>query len=468
MGRNRRRLNTESETAKGWLEGPYTPEEITEKLGTPDWAPCHRFGIDQGKKIRQIDDLSRNFTNACASIPDRVNLDGVDEILAVAKTWSELIDQATRNLGKFHARWQDGTITTHWMHKDFRKKEHQRLNGSTLDLAHAYRQLAVEEGHKRYSVVGVPKDGKTHYYLSHALLFGASANVLNFNRAARALNFCVHKCAGAPVTNFFDDYVLVAPAPIAKFMYKGMKNVLEILGWTLKEDSINDPETQFTGLGVVFEFGEDARTITVKNKKSRMEKLEKEIHKITDKEGPMLLSLAQVSVLRGKMVFSISQIAGRVGAIPLNLLSKHNGGRIKEDLRRALLWWVEAAVHRAKPRTVKVGDERRPILIFTDGAHEETVTGYGGVMIDPESSEVAAFGRNMGERLQAKLSVAGKKKQIIGQAELYPAVVARRLWKEKIHGRDVVHFIDNDSAKFVLIKGTSPCLESAWLIQSLD
>lgn len=75
-------------------------------------------------------------------------------------------------------------------------------------------------------MVGFSKDGKTNYYLTHALLFGASANVLNCYRAARALNFCVHKCAGAPVTNFFDDYVVVAPAPIAKFMYKGMKNVL--------------------------------------------------------------------------------------------------------------------------------------------------------------------------------------------------------------------------------------------------
>lgn len=58
-------LNPESETAKGWLEGPFTPEGITERLGTTDWAPCHRFGVDQGKKIRTIDNLSRNFTNAC-------------------------------------------------------------------------------------------------------------------------------------------------------------------------------------------------------------------------------------------------------------------------------------------------------------------------------------------------------------------------------------------------------------------
>ena len=268
------------------------------------------------------------------------------------------------------------------------------------------------------------------------------------------------------MTNFFDDFVLVAPAPIAKFMYKGMIAVLEILGWKLKQDSIVSPDVRFTGLGVVFNFEEDARTISVENKKSRMEKIKEQILELTDRSGQMLLSLAQVAILRGKMVFSISQVAGRVGAIPLNLLSKHNGGKIREDLRRALLWWVEAAVHRAKPRTVKAGDERRPILIFTDGAHEETETGYGGVMIDPEDNEVAAFGRNMGKHLQARLSVAGKKKQIIGQAELYPAVVARRLWKEKIQGRDVIHFIDNDSAKFVLIKGTSPCLESAWLTQS--
>ena len=60
----------------------------------------------------------------------------------------------------------------------------------------------------------------------------------------------------------------------------------------------------------------------------------------------------------------------------------------------------------------------------------------------------------------------GKKKQIIGQAELYPAICARKLWKEKIKGRDVIHFVDNDRARIALIKGASPCFESAWLVQS--
>ena len=170
--------------------------------------------------------------------------------------------------------------------------------------------------------------------------------------------------------------------------------------------------------------------------------------------------------MRGKMVFSASQVRGRVGAVTFNLLNKHGGGRIRPDLDTALGWWEEAVCRRSKPRKVKVGDGKPPILIFTDGAHETEAAGYGGIMIDPLSGEVAGFGRNMGETMKRRLTVQGKKQQIIGQAELYPAIVARRLWKHKIQGRDVIHMVDNDSARFALIKGSSPCLESAWLVQS--
>ena len=42
--------NPDSEPAKGWLEGLYIADQISDKLGTEEWAPCHRFGIDQGKR----------------------------------------------------------------------------------------------------------------------------------------------------------------------------------------------------------------------------------------------------------------------------------------------------------------------------------------------------------------------------------------------------------------------------------
>ena len=37
------------------------------------------------------------------------------------------------------------------------------------------------------------------------------------------------------------------------------------------------------------------------------------------------------------------------------------------------------------------------------------------------------------------------------------------MWKEKFRGRKVLHFIDNNAARFALIKGSSPNLDNAWL-----
>ena len=64
--------------------------------------------------------------------------------------------------------------------------------------------------------------------------------------------------------------------------------------------------------------------------------------------------------------------------------------------------------------------------------------------------QVAGFGRYMKKEMLNRLSVQGKKKQIIGQAELYPVICARRLWRKKLAGRDVIHFVDNDSARYAL------------------
>ncbi len=57
----------------------------------------------------------------------------------------------------------------------------------------------------------------------------------------------------------------------------------------------------------------------------------------------------------------------------------------------------------------------------------------------------------------------GQKRQVVGQAELLPCLLARRLWAERLRGRLVVHFVDNEAARFALIKGTPPTVDSAWI-----
>ena len=124
------------------------------------------------------------------------------------------------------------------------------MKGSCIDLEAACKQLAVREDHKRYSVVGLPRQGKTQYYVLNALAFGASADVLHFNRAARALNYLVHEKAGSTVTNFFDDFVCIAPSVVVDAMYERTQRILNMMGWKLKPKSLNPPDFEFTALVV--------------------------------------------------------------------------------------------------------------------------------------------------------------------------------------------------------------------------
>eukprot|EP00971_Amphidinium_carterae_P067997 1345761-Amphidinium_carterae.1 len=47
------------ETTKGWLEGPYTVAELSQKLGQT-FAMSRRFGLRQHEKVRLIDDLAES------------------------------------------------------------------------------------------------------------------------------------------------------------------------------------------------------------------------------------------------------------------------------------------------------------------------------------------------------------------------------------------------------------------------
>ena len=53
---------------------------------------------------------------------------------------------------------------------------------------------------------------------------------------------------------------------------------------------------------------------------------------------------------------------------------------------------------------------------------------------------------------------------MVGQAELYPVLLARMQWKRFLRGRRVIVFIDNDSARQAFVKGSSPILQSAEIV----
>ena len=47
---------TRTEVERGWLSGPFTPSQLSEKYGS--WIGAKRFGIKEGNEIRAIDDYT--------------------------------------------------------------------------------------------------------------------------------------------------------------------------------------------------------------------------------------------------------------------------------------------------------------------------------------------------------------------------------------------------------------------------
>ena len=101
------------EVQRGWAEGPYTKDQISDILGDSKWVAARRFGVIQGQKCRQIDDFSRFFVNGCTTCDEHIDLDGVDQTVNLAKTWIDLIEEAKARDGWFTARWEDGKETKH-------------------------------------------------------------------------------------------------------------------------------------------------------------------------------------------------------------------------------------------------------------------------------------------------------------------------------------------------------------------
>ena len=82
-------------------------------------------------------------------------------------------------------------------------------------------------------------------------------------------------------------------------------------------------------------------------------------------------------------------------------------------------------------------------------------------MYDPEDEACEMAGKYMDNGLLDYFSHSGAKTQIVGQAELLPLLLAKQLWAKRMANRPVIYVIDNEAAKYVLIKGYSPSRQRA-------
>ena len=437
---------TMDEAKAGWLQGPFSSEkEVSEHLGRSDWSLMRRFGVRQGGKLRPIDDACDSDLNSTFTSAMKLKLQDGDFCISLA------MEIAKRVVGK------PGVVPREW-------------SGRCLDLSGAYKQMAVCEQHRSLCVLLLrDADGHPIFFISSALVFGASASVYAFLRIARALSFLMNVVLEIPHANFFDDYPILVPSEDAEQVGLLCTKFLHLLGWKHAEIGEGHKGLPFAKSFDVLGLHLDVSCIssgilTVANKLGRVDRL---LERLREIQESAVLSRHEGQVLLGLLRYAAGFFGGRTLRYVCEDLNAivHHGHHpspvaVKMLCRRAI-----TALESSKPLQLKADMPSSPVHLFTDGSWEKGVAGVGAVFFDSHDGSAEVYGGEMPKDMVESLQQTDGD-HLIGQIETYAVVVMRIHLAHRFSGRRVIIWTDNEGCRFGLIKDRSKSHTMDTLIRS--
>lgn len=450
--------STMAEADKGWLEGPLTSLEVSNKVGSL-WTPSRRFGILQGSKIRNIDDLSEFAVNQAYGTPEKLDLGGVDEVVALASQWLK----AART--DVEIRLSSGQVLRGKLHPELKEEDARELVGRCLDLKSAYKQVALRPSDQANAVLSVYDPGSdcVKFFVSKVLPFGATGAVMGFNRAARAIRDILQSLFSLPIVNYFDDFPHVDLSKCADRSQAVMEEVLQLLGWTVSlEPKKRLPACkQFQVLGVVVDLSRTQQeVVVVSNKPERVEELRRAREEI---ELANEISPAVAARIQGRLIYAEAQCSGRWLTPLLEPI------RARATMPRCVKWLsaeildalrvCESMMQVAPSRSICAVPNEPPCVVFTDGACEENLTSCGAVIFSPRHAKVIVFGFQVPPEILKVWKKDGNV-QLIAQAEMLPIAIVKRQFRSLLQGARVLFFIDNEGVKEALVRGVTNSVAS--------
>ena len=423
------------EVSMGILEGPMTASEVTAALGHESWSPIRRFGLDQGNKIRPIDDGRESQTNNAFTADLKLDLQGIDYMANLAMLISRA--EKDRSLEK-------GVPPRKWV-------------GKTVDLKRAYKQVPIHPSHRDLVVV-FQNTGKNQneFFLCNSLLFGLSASVFSFVRIARSLWFILSKVLHLPLGNYFDDYPVFSTESTASATDSFICEMLDILGWDFARDGAKGADfcSVFNVLGVQMDIScLHQGTVVLANKPDRIEKLMSKLKRV-EQAGSVTIHEAQVVL--GWFNFASGFYAGKPFKLMMRTLTRVVGhDPPSQKTLRTVARHAMALLQAAPPRLINCFQDISPIIhIWTDGSWEDGVAGIGAVVLDMSVGTGRVFQGEVPKELTARWSTEVGS-QIICEVELFALIAVRSYLQNMLHGRKTLYWIDNDSARATVIKGSS-------------
>ena len=434
------------ELQAGFLDGPFHSEsEVTSYLGRRDWSVVRRFVLVQGAelKLRPIDDCLEAQLNHAFTVSSYLKLQDIDYMTGMALKIAERLVAS-----------ESGPGVELWL-------------GKCLDLSKAYKQMAIHPNHRHLAVIFFHDlSGRPKYYVANSMMFGSTAAVYSFNRVSRSLWFLLNKMLAIPCGVFYDDFPMFSPESLASDADESASTLLDLLGWRHAKTGSKALPFQpcFQILGCSLDLGAACDgDVVLENKPGRIDRLV-DLLKGIRQEGA--LSKHQGQVIHGLMRYACGFFSGKylhqVCAEVMSLCGSSTH-RKRQDVV-SFCDYAIAMLQSAKPRRLSTGSERRPILIFTDGCWEQGFAGIGAVIIDLALDKRLVCKGTVPAELLDKWKVAIGD-HLICQIELYVMVLLRWQFGNWFCNRRTIWWVDNDAARYCVIKGLSPSLTMRSLVR---
>ena len=261
-----------------------------------------------------------------------------------------------------------------------------------------------------------------------------------------------------PLTSYYDDFLAASSVALAKNTEDSMSMLFQLLGWKYdtegpKADVFSD---SVSALGVLFNLEHTPEgVVVVDNTCKRKDDLDKVVEDILE-QGSLEHKLALE--LRGKLAFADAQVLGLAGRYALQQITAH---AYQSPFKACLSLECSAALRLLRKRIAE-GTPRivTPAikdswLLFTDACfHEDGSGGLGGVLISPSGSIKSWFSLSL-DPLDIAPLLPLHSVNAIGELETIVVAVALQLWSDELTSCCLVSYIDNEGAKFSLIKGCS-------------
>ena len=236
-----------------------------------------------------------------------------------------------------------------------------------------------------------------------------------------------------------------------------MELIFMLTGWDFATEGreATDFAEVCNALGVSFDLRDACKgVLKVQNTQKRIDEL---VGFLTQVGEQRRLDRHEKLKIRGRLNFADGFLHGRLGALILKRLIDHAYGSTSymDESMVNILGWMVKCLQTAGPKVVDAGTVRE-WCVFSDASYEpeEKKAGLGGVLVDAAGDCTAWFGLQL-DQDACNLLGADSKDTIIYELELLAACVALELWAPHLSSSYPVHYGDNDSVRFALIRGVA-------------